>query len=195
MISQPKSNSVVLINGKRTTLTHLEAKPSAYRDLSLPLYGKKKTIKVAKVIGAIKELGNVAVVVVKEKRKKSCYLISTHIHLLAMDVVKYNAKRWKIEQMIEGPIQRLGFRDYQVRNLQAINRHVGLTLVSYFALILLKILQWLKDKTASLNLSIRLLAFHVRRYILVKHITVTMKIIKIQFKQNILDTYLEQICV
>jgi ubiquinone/menaquinone biosynthesis C-methylase UbiE len=97
--------------------------------------------------------------------------------------------------MIKDLKQRLGFRDYQVRNLQAINRHVALTLVSYFALIVLKILQWLKDKTACLHLSIRLLAFHVRRHILVERITVTMKTMKIQFKQNILDTYLEQLCV
>jgi transposase len=159
------------------------------------LYGRNKTIKVAKFIGAIKDLDNVAVVVVKERRKKPRYLISTSIHLSAIDVVKYYAKRWKIEQMIKDLKQRLGFRDYQVRNLQAINRHVALTLLSYFALILLKILQWLRDKTACLNLSIRLLAFHVRRYILVERITVTMKTMKIQIKQNILDTYLEQLCV
>jgi len=195
MISQLKSNSVILINGKRTKVTQLDTKSSAYREVCLPLYGRNKTIKVAKFIGAIKDLGNVAVVVVKERRKKPRYLISTSIHLSAIDVVKYYAKRWKIEQMIKDLKQRLGFRDYQVRNLQAINRHVALTLLSYFALILLKILQWLRDKTACLNLSIRLLAFHVRRYILVERITVTMKTMKIQIKQNILDTYLEQLCV
>ena len=195
MISQLKSNSVIVLNGKRTKLTHLEANPWAYREICLPLYGKKKTIKVAKFIGVIKDLGTVAVVVVKEKRKKPHYLISTSIHLPAIDVVKYYAKRWKIEQVIKDLKQRLGFRDYQTRNLQAINRHVVLALLSYFVLMVLKILQWLRDKTTCLNLSIRLLAFVVRRYILVEHIRVTMKTMKIRFKQNILDTYLEQICV
>jgi hypothetical protein len=195
MISQLKSNSVILLNGKRTKLIHLEANPSAYRELCLPLYGKNKTIKIAKFIGSIKDLGKVAVVVVKEKRKKPHYLISTSIHLAAIDVIKYYAKRSKIEQMIKDLKQRLGFGDYQTRNLQAINRHVALALLCYFALIALKILQWLRDKTACLNLSIRLLAFHVRRYILVEHITVTMKTMRIRFKQSILDTYLEQIYV
>jgi len=195
MISQLKSNSVILLNGKRTKVTQLERDRSAYREICLPLYGKKKTIKVAKFIGAIKDLGKVAVVVVKEKRKKPHYLVSTSIHLPATDVVRYYARRWKIEQMIKDLKQRLGFGDYQTRNLQAINRHVALVFLSYFALIVLKILQWLRDKTACLNLSIRLLAFHVRRYILVEHISVTMKTMKIRFKQNILDTYLEQICV
>jgi len=195
MISQLKSNSVILLNGKRTKVTQLEANSSAYHEICLPLYGKNKTIKIAKFIGVIKDLGKAAVVVVKEKRKKAHYLISTNIHLPAIDVVKYYARRWKIEQMIKDLKQRLGFRDYQTRNLQAINRHVGLVLLSYFALIVLKILQWLRDKTACLNLSIRLLAFYVRRYILVEHISVTMKTMKIRFKQNILDTYLEQICV
>jgi hypothetical protein len=159
------------------------------------LYGKKKTIKVAKFIGVIKGLGKIAVVVVKEKRKKTHYLISTNIHLPAIDVVRYYARRWKIEQVIKDLKQRLGFGDYQTRNLQAIKRHVALVLLSYFVLMVLKILQWLRNKTACLNLSIRLLAFHVRRYILVEQITVTMKTMKIRFKQNILDTCLEQICV
>jgi len=195
MISQLKSNSVIVLNGKRTKVTHLEANPWAYRKICLPLYGKNKTIKVAKFIGSIKGLGKVAVVVVKEKRKRAHYLISTNIHLPAIDVVRYYARRWKIEQVIKDLKQRLGFGDYQTRNLQAINRHVVLALLSYFVLMVLKILQWLRDRTACLNLSIRLLAFHVRRYILVEHISVTMKTMKIRFKQNILDTYLEQICV
>ena len=72
---------------------------------------------------------------------------------------------------------------------------MALALLCSFALIALKPLQWLRDKTTCLNLSIRLLAFHVRRYILVERITVTMKTMKIRFKQNILDTYLEQLCV
>ena len=82
---------------------------------------------------------------------------------------------------------------YQVRNLQAIQRHVTLVLLSYFTLILLKILQWIKDKKISLDLSIRALALQVRRQILIERITVKLNNLKIQFKQNILDTYLEQL--
>jgi IS4 transposase len=134
-------------------------------------------------------------VVVKEKRKKPRYLVCTNLHLSALDIVKYYTKRWKIEQMIKDLKQRLGFGDYQVRNLQAIQRHVALVLLSYCVLTFLKILQWLTDKKTSLNLSIRLLAFRVRRHILIEHITVTMKNMRIQFKQNILNSYLEQLWV
>jgi hypothetical protein len=62
----------------------------------------------------------VAVVVVKEKRKKPIYLVCTNLHLPAIAVIRYYAKRWKIEQMIKDLKQRLGFGHYQVRNLQAI---------------------------------------------------------------------------
>ena len=95
--------------------------------------------------------------------------------------------------MIKDLKQRLGLGDYQVRNLQAIQRHVALVLLSYFVLILLKILQWLKDKSISLDLSIRRLAFQVRKNILFENITVTLKTMKIRFKQNILDTYLDEL--
>ncbi|KAF0118942.1 MAG: transposase IS4 [bacterium] len=193
MISQLKSSSVLWMNGERTKVKTLTTIASAYREVSLFLYGKNKTLQIARFVGTIQGLGKVAVVVVKEKRKKPSYLVSTNLYLSALDIVKYYAKRWKIEQMIKDLKQRLGFGDYQVRNLQAIQRHVALALLSYCILILLKILQWLKDKNAALSLSIRSLAFHVRRHILLENITVTLKSMKIQFKQNILDSYLEQL--
>jgi hypothetical protein len=193
MISQLKSNSVLWVHGEKTNVTSLLDLVSSYRKVSLFVYGKTKIFHIAKFIGDIKGLGKVAVVVVKEKRKKPIYLVCTNIHLPAIDIIKYYAKRWKIEQMIKDLKQRLGFGDYQVRNLQAIQRHVALVLLSYFVLILLKILQWLKDKSISLDLSIRRLAFQVRKNILLENISVTLETMKIQFKQNILDTYLEQL--
>jgi len=193
MISQLKSNSVVWQKGKRTPVTELASRTSAFREISVFLYGKNKTLKIAKFIGVVKGFGPVAVVIVKEKRKKIRYLISTNVLLPALEIVKFYAHRWKIEQMIKDLKQRLGLGDYQVRNLQAIQRHVTLVLLSYFTLILLKILQWLKDKSISLDLSIRALALQVRRQIMIERITVKLKNLKVQFKQNILDSYLEEL--
>jgi len=195
MISQLKSNSVLWIHGKKTNVTSFLDLVSSFREISLFVYGKTKTLRVAKFIGDIKGVGKVAVVVVKEKHKKPIYLVCTNIHLPAISIIRYYAKRWKIEQMIKDLKQRLGFGDYQARHLQAILRHVALTLLSYFVLILLKILQWLKDKSISLDLSIRQLAFQVRKNILVENISVTFKTMEIRFKQNILDTYLEELLV
>jgi hypothetical protein len=193
MISQLKSNSVLWMRGKKTNVTTLLDLASSYREVSVFVYGKNKTLRLAKFIAAIKGLGKVAVVVVKERRKKPAYLVCTNIHLPAIDIITYYAKRWEIEQMIKDLKQRLGFGDYQVRNLQAIQRHVALVLLSYFVLILLKILQWVKDKHVSLEVSIRRLAFQVRKNILFENITVTLKTMRIQLKQNILDSYLEEL--
>jgi len=193
MISQLKSNSVLWIHGKKTNVKSFLDRVSSYREISLFVYGKTKTLHIAKFIGEIKGVGKVALVVVKEKRKKPIYLVCTNIHLPAIDIIKYYAKRWKIEQMIKDLKQRLGLGDYQVRDLLAIQRHVALVLLSDFVLIFLKILQWLKDKSISLDLSIRQLAFQVRKNILLENITVTLKTMEIRFKQNILDTYLEQL--
>ncbi len=52
-----------------------------------------------------------ALVIVQEKRKNPRFLISTTIHLSALDVLCYYAKRWKIEQMIKDLKHRLGFGD------------------------------------------------------------------------------------
>jgi len=193
MISQLKSSSVLWMNGKKTKVTTLSTLGSAYREVSVFLYGKNKILQMARFVGTIKGLGKVAVVVVKEKRKKTSYLVSTNLHLSALDIVRYYAKRWKIEQMIKDLKQRLGLGDYQVRNLQAIQRHVALSLLSYTLLILMKILQWLRDQTVSWDISIRLLAFQVRKHILLKHITVTLNRMKVEFNQSFLDTYLEKL--
>jgi hypothetical protein len=195
MISQLKTTSVVFINGKKTKVTALSNIRAAYREVTLFVYGKNKTLKIARFVGIIQGLGKVAVVVVKEKRKKTSYLVSTNLHLSALDIIKYYAKRWKIEQMIKDLKQRLGFGHYQVRNSQAIQRHVALALLSYCILILLKILQRLRDQSSSWDLSIRSLAFHVRKHILLEKITVTLESMKILFQQNILDSYLEKLGV
>jgi hypothetical protein len=194
MISQLKSNSVLWIHGKKTKVSALLTSASSYRKVSVFVYGKTKRLHIGRFVGEIKDLGKVAVVVVKEKRKKPIYLVCTNLHLPAIDVVRYYAKRWKIEQMIKDLKQRLGFGHYQVRDLYAIERHVALALLSYLVLILLKALQWLRDKDHALDFSIRLLAFHVRKYILLENITVTLNNMKVQFKQNILSTYLEKLC-
>jgi hypothetical protein len=193
MISQLKSTSVLFLDGKKTKVTTLSTIHWAYREVSLFVYGKNKTLKIARFVGIIQGLDKVAVVVVKEKRKKDSYLVSTNLHLSALDIVKYYAKRWKIEQMIKDLKQRLGFGHYQVRNPQAIQRHVALVLLSYGILILLKILQWLRDKTVPLDVSIRLLAFQVRRHILLKHIAVALNRMKVEFNQSFLDIYLEKL--
>jgi hypothetical protein len=195
MISQLKTTSVLLMNGKKTKVTTLSTLHAAYREVSVFIYGKNKTLKIARFVGIIQGLGKVAVVVVKEKRKKDSYLVSTNLHLSALEIVKYYAKRWKIEQMIKDLKQRLGLGHYQVRNLQAIHRHVALALLSYCILILLKILQRLRGPSTSWNLSIRSLAFHVRKHILLENITVTFKAMRIQYQQNILDSYLEKLWV
>jgi len=194
MISQLKSNSVVWVKETRTPVAQLASRSSAFREVSIFLYGKNKSLKIAKFTAVVKGLGLVAVVIVKEKRKKTRYLVSTNFLLPALEVVKFYAHRWKIEQMIKDLKQRLGLGDYQIRNLQAIQRHVTLVLLSYFTLVLLKILQWSKDKSISLTLSIGFLALQVRKQILIERITVELNNLKIQFKQNILDSYLEQLC-
>lgn len=191
MISQLKSNSVLWIHGNKVKVTSLASLSSSYRDVSLFVYGKTKRLSIARFTGEIKDVGKVAVLVVKERRKKPIYLVCTNLHLPAISVIQYYARRWKIEQMIKDLKQRLGLGDYQVRNLRAIQRHVALVLLSYFALMSLKVLQWLRDNHTISDLSIRRLAFYVRKHILVETITVILKTMKIQFKQNVLDTYLD----
>jgi len=64
------TSGVIWVKGKRTPVAELASQTSAFREISVLLYGKNKTLKIAKFIAVVKGLGPVAVVVVKKKRKK-----------------------------------------------------------------------------------------------------------------------------
>jgi hypothetical protein len=51
----------------------------------------------------------------------------------------------------------------------------------------------LGDQNASLDLSIRFLAFRIRSLIFLKHITVTLNKMGVYFNQSFLDTYVEKL--
>jgi hypothetical protein len=92
MISQLESGSVIEVKRKLTKVTEMDSPSQTYREVSLLLYGKTNTSKIAKFIGFIKDSGQVVVVAVKEKGKKLRHLISTNIQLPVPDVVKYYPK-------------------------------------------------------------------------------------------------------
>ena len=50
MISQLKTTSVVFMNGKKTKVTTLSDISSAYREVSVFIYGKNKTLKIARFV-------------------------------------------------------------------------------------------------------------------------------------------------
>ena len=70
----------------------------------------------------------------------------------------YFAGRGKTGEMIKDFKERLGSGNYQVWNLQTIQREMALCLLSYALLILLKILQQFRAQTVSLDTFVLLLA-------------------------------------
>lgn len=77
-----------LMDGKKTKVTNLSTLHAAYREVSLFVYGKNKTLKIARFVGIIQGLGKVAVVVVKEKRKKDSYSTINGVIHKKVDLVK-----------------------------------------------------------------------------------------------------------
>jgi hypothetical protein len=51
MISQLKSNATLLMEDNSVHVKSLADQPTAYREVSLPLYGKNKTLKIKKILG------------------------------------------------------------------------------------------------------------------------------------------------
>jgi hypothetical protein len=66
--------------------------------------------------------------------------------------------------------QGLRFVDYQSQNLQTFQRHIVLSLLNHYIVVLFQILQWLRNKNFSVEVSHRLFAFYARNHVLVEWI-------------------------
>jgi hypothetical protein len=59
------------------------------------------------------------------------YLISTDPSLFSQTVISYYLGRWEVENFYRVAKQSLGWGDYQMRDLFAIERHVQLLMVAH----------------------------------------------------------------
>jgi hypothetical protein len=80
-----------------------------------------------------------------------------------------------------------------MHNLQAIIYRKALTLLSNSSLASAANLAVSKAKGTALHMPIRCLAFHERKHLLIHNIKVTLRAMRIHFKQKNLDTYLEKL--
>ena len=63
--------------------------------------------------------------------KKWHFLVSTDLDLSPQTLLRFYLTRWEVENFYRAIKQNLGWGDYQMRNLLAIERHVLLVMVAY----------------------------------------------------------------
>jgi hypothetical protein len=94
--------------------------------------------------------------------------------------------------MIKGPKQLLGFGDYQGRNLQAIQRHIALSLLNYTPANSFEDPPVVKKQNGFLGCPHSAFGLPSPKTYFLKHTTIILNRIKIEFNQSFLDTYFEK---
>jgi SRSO17 transposase len=80
--------------------------------------------------------------IVGNKRRR--YVVSTDLSLMPQTIISYYLARWEVENFYRTAKQSLGWSDYQMRDLFAIERHVHLMMVAH-AYLELRRQDWMAD--------------------------------------------------
>lgn len=102
--------------------------------------GKKKTYYAFEKKVIIDKVGEVKLVV--SKRKKDCttkYIISTNESLSSKEIISIYEDRWDIETAHRETNQKLGLKDYQLRDKRSIERFIQLVFSVWTAILLWEI--------------------------------------------------------
>jgi IS4 transposase len=91
--------------------------------------GKKKTYYTFEKDVIIDKIGEVKLVISKRKKDGTTkYIISTNKSLSSKEIISIYEDRWDIETAHRETNQKLGFKDYQLREKHSIERFIQLVL-------------------------------------------------------------------
>jgi SRSO17 transposase len=104
---------------------------------TISVRGKKKTYYAFEKKVVIDKVGEVKLVVSKRKKESiTKYFISTNESLSSKEILSIYEDRWDIETAHRETNQKLGFKDYQLRDKQSIERFIQLVFSVWTAILL-----------------------------------------------------------
>jgi SRSO17 transposase len=102
--------------------------------------GKKKTYYTFEKDVILDKIGDVRLVISKRKKDGTTkYIISTNKYLSAKEIVSIYEDRWDIETAHRETNQKLGFKDYQLREKHSIERSIQVVFSVWTAILLWEI--------------------------------------------------------
>jgi IS4 transposase len=108
-----------------------------YVKTTINVRGKKKTYYTFEKNVVIDHIGEVKLVISKRKKDSSTkYIISTDKSLSSKEVISIYEDRWDIETAHRETNQKLGFKDYQLRDKHSIERFIQLVFSVWTAILL-----------------------------------------------------------
>jgi SRSO17 transposase len=108
-----------------------------YKRTSISVRGKKKVYYAIEKEVTLDKIGKAKLVISKKKKNGDAnYFISTNCSLSLVEILSIYMDRWNIETAHREANQKLGFKDYQLRGKQSIERFIQMVFSVWTALVL-----------------------------------------------------------
>jgi SRSO17 transposase len=140
-ISQAKSNRTIYVEGIKFSATQY-AKRQRGCALKLTTYtprSQNSPVKAKSLLVRLNQLGKVRLVVSRNEKGEYVFLVTNHLRLPMVEVIRRYDLRWDIECYFRDAKQHLGLGDYQMRSLQGIVRHLYTVMIACILLAQLKL--------------------------------------------------------
>ena len=140
-ISQSKNNRTIYVEGKKFSAGQY-AKRQRGRALKPTTYiprSHRSPVKAKSLVVRLNQLGKVRFVLSRNEKREYIFLVTDHLRLPMVEVIRRYDIRWDIECYFRDAKQHLGLGDYQMRSLQGIVRHLYAVMIACILLAQLKL--------------------------------------------------------
>lgn len=142
VICQVKSDRLITLeDGTTVGVSELaEDMPEKdFQEIKIKVRGKDKTYYAREKVVGLEGIGRVKLVISKKKDKTPNFYISTDLSLSVEEILETYEDRWNIETAHREGNQKLGFKDYQMRDKLGIERFIQLVFLAWTILLAAKL--------------------------------------------------------
>jgi hypothetical protein len=140
-ISQSKNNRTIYVEGEKFSAAQfakrqrgLALKPTTYTPRA-----QSSPVKAKSLLVRLNQLGKVRFVVSRNEKREYIFLVTDHLRLPMVEVIRRYDVRWDIECYFRDAKQHLGLGEYQMRSLQGIVRHLYTVMIACILLVQLRL--------------------------------------------------------
>jgi len=140
-ISQTKSNRTIYVEGKKFSAAQYAKRQRglALKSTTYTPRAQSSSVKAKSLLVRLNQLGKVRFVVSRNEKREYVFLVTDHLRLPMVQVIRRYDIRWDIECYFRDAKQHLGLGEYQMRSLQGIVRHLYTVMIACILLVQLKL--------------------------------------------------------
>ena len=140
-ISQSKNNRTIYVEGEKFSAAQYAKRQRglALKSTTYTPRAQSSPVKAKSLLVRLNQLGKVRFIVSRNEKREYVFLVTDHLALPMVEVIRRYDVRWDIECYFRDAKQHLGLGDYQMRSLHGIVRHLYTVMVACILLVQLKL--------------------------------------------------------